>query len=247
MQYGFNMIQSIGHMSYDALQAQYTKRYDNGLSVITAFTWSKNINVGCADYWEGCSIQNPYDMRSNRGPNAVDVPVVFTFSGVYELPLGKGKTFATEGVKSKLLGGWQVNGIVVARDGTPFTPTINFDNANANGGTQRPNVVASTTGPKTLNEYFNTAAYAVPAPYTYGNAGRNSLRGPGYTDVDFSLFRNFAILDRMNLQLRAESFNVLNHPNFGNPDGTLEDANFGKITSTNGAPREFQLAATFTF
>ena len=247
MQYGFNMIQSIGHMSYNALQAQYTKRYESGLSVITAFTWSKNINVGCSDYWEGCSIQNPYDMKSNRGPNSVDVPLVFTFSGVYELPLGKGKTFATTGAKSKVLGGWQVNGIVAARNGTPFTPTINFDNANANGGAQRPNVVGPTNGPKTLNEYFNTAAYAVPAPYTYGDAGRNSLRGPGFTDVDFSLFRNFAIRERMNLQFRAESFNLLNHPNFSNPDGTLEDANFGKITSTSGAPREFQLAGTVTF
>jgi hypothetical protein len=247
MQNGFNMIQSIGHMSYDALQAQYTKRYQNGLSVITAFTWSKNINVGCADYWEACNIQNPYDMRSNRGPDDVDVPVVYTFSGVYELPFGKGKTYATEGMKSKVFGGWQVNGIVAARGGSPFTPTINFDNANANGGSQRPNLVGPTTGPKNVNEYFNTAAFAVPAPYTYGNAGRNSLRGPGYTDVDFSLFRNFAILESKNLQLRAESFNVLNHPNFANPDGVLEDATFGKITAINGAPREFQLAATFTF
>lgn len=247
MQYGFNVIQSIGHMSYDALQAQYTKRYDNGLSVITAFTWSKNINVGCADFWESCNIQNPYDMRSNRGPDDVDVPLVFTFSGVYDLPFGRGKALASTGVKSKVLGGWQVNGIVSARDGSPFTPTINFDNANANGGSQRPNVVAPTSGPKTKAEYFNTSAYAVPAPYTYGDAGRNSLRGPGFTDVDFSLFRNFSFLDSKNLQLRGESFNVLNHPNFGNPDGTFEDSTFGQITSINGAPREFQLAATFTF
>jgi hypothetical protein len=234
-------------MSYDALQAQYTKRYESGLSVITAFTWSKNINVGCADYWESCNIQNPYDMRSNRGPDDVDVPVVFTFSGVYELPFGKGKLLATRGVQSKAFGGWQVNGIVSARGGSPFTPTINFDNADANGGSQRPNVTGSTSGPKTVSEYFNTAAYSVPAPYTYGDAGRNSLRGPGYTDVDFSLFRHFSFLESKNLELRAESFNVLNHPNFSNPDGTLEDSTFGQITSINGAPREFQLAATFTF
>jgi hypothetical protein len=249
MQYGFGMIQSIGHMSYNALQAQYTKRYSSGLSVVTSFSWSKNINVGCADYWEGCNIQNPYDMRSNRSVDDVDVPVVFTFASVYELPFGKGKTYATSGVRSMLFGGWQVNGIISARGGSPFTPTINFDNANANGGTQRPNVVGKTTGPKTLDEYFNTSAYALAPRYSYGDAGRNSLRGPGYTDVDFSLFRTFPLFERANLELRGESFNILNHPNFANPDGTLEDANFGKITSINGnsAPREFQLAGTIRF
>jgi hypothetical protein len=250
MQEEFGMLQSIGHMSYNALQAQYTKRYSGGLSAVAAFSWSKNINVGCADYWEGCNVQNPYDMRSNRSVDDVDVPLVFTFSSVYELPFGKDKPFATSGVQSMLLGGWQINGIVAARSGQPFTPTINFDNANANGGdSQRPNVTGSTSGPKSLNEYFNTSAYSVSARYTYGDAGRNSLRGPGYTDVDFSLMRNIRFREHYNVQFRAEAFNVLNHPNFGNPDGGVEDANFGKITSINGssAPRELQLAATFKF
>jgi hypothetical protein len=240
---------SIGHLNYHAFQAQYTKRYSSSLSVITGFTWSKTIDIGCADFQEGCNIQNPYDMASNRGVSAVDVPLVFTFASVYQLPFGKGKAFATEGAKSKVLGGWQVNGILTARDGTPFTPTINFDNANANGGTQRPNLVpgTSTIGPKTLTQYFNTAAYTVPAPYTYGNAGYNSLRGPGYTDIDFSLFRNFAMFESSNLQFRAEAFNAFNHPNFSNPDGVLEDATFGQITSIYGTPREVQLAVKFTF
>ena len=249
MQYGFNEIQSIGHMSYDAFQAQYTKRYSAGLSVVTAFTWSKNINVGCADYWEGCNIQDPYQMRTNRSVDDVDVPLIFTFSSVYELPLGKGKAFGNSGPEAKVLGGWQVNGILATRNGQPYTPHINFDNANANGGSERPNVSGSTSGPKSLNEYFNTSAFSLPAKYTYGNAGRNSLRGPGYTDVDFSLFRNFKFLERFNAQFRAEAFNLFNHPNFANPDSTLEDANFGKITSINGssAPREYQFAGTFTF
>jgi len=85
------------------------------------------------------------------------------------------------------------------------------------------------------------------APYTYGDAGRDSLLSPGYTDVDFSLMRNFMFREHYNAQFRAEAFNVLNHPNFGQPDATLEDANFGRITSINGFPREYQLAATFKF
>ncbi len=249
MQYSFNEIRSIGHMSYNAFQAEYTKQYSNGFAVRSSFTWSKNINVGCASYWESCNIQDPYNLRSNRSVDDVDVPIVFTVSALYQLPFGANKTFATSGVSSKIFGGWQVNGIVAARGGQPFTPTINFDNANSNGATQRPNVTGSSVGPKSLNEYFNTAAYSVPAPYTYGSAGRNSLRGPGYTDVDFSVFRNFAIKERYTIQLRAESYNLFNHPNFANPDGTFEDANFGKITAINGSssPREWQFAGTFQF
>jgi hypothetical protein len=249
MKFSFNEIESIGHMSYNAFQAQYTKHAGAGLAFDTAFTWSKNINVGCADYWEGCNIQDPYNMRTNRSVDDVDVPLVFTFSSVYELPLGRGKRFANSGMQEKLLGGWQVNGIIAARSGQPFTPLINFDNANSNGATLRPNVSGSTSGPKSLNEYFNTAAFSVPPPFTYGNAGRNSLRGPGYTDVDFSLFRNFTVHEHYTIQFRAESFNLFNHPNFANPDSTLEDANFGKITAINpsSSPRELQFAGTFQF
>jgi len=247
MHYGFNMIASIGHMNYNAFQAQYTKNYSNGVAVNAAFTWSKNINVGCSSYWEGCNIQDPYNMRSNRSVSDVDVPFVFTFSSVYELPFGKGKSFVNTGAKAKLFGGWQINGILATRSGQPFTPHINFDNANANGGSQRPKVIGSTSGPKTLQQWFNTAAYAVPTPYTYGSAGRNSLRGPRYTDVDFSIFRDFKFAERYTAEFRAEAFNLFNHPNFANPDATLEDANFGKITSTTGFPREFQFAGTFRF
>lgn len=245
----FTQIRSIGHMSYNAFQAEYAKQYSSGLALRSSFTWSKNMNTGCASFWEGCNIQDPYNLRSNRSVDDIDVPVVFTTSAVYQLPFGKNKSYATSGVPSMVLGGWQVNGIIAARGGQPFTPTINFDNANSNGATQRPNVLGSTQGPKSLTEYFNTSAYSVPAPYTYGTAGRNSLRGPGYTDVDFSLFRDFPIFERITLQLRAESFNILNHPNFANPDGVFEDANFGKITAINGSssPREFQFAGRLTF
>jgi hypothetical protein len=247
MQYGFNEIQSIGHMSYNALQAQYIKRYSDGLAVNASFTWSRNINVGCADYWEGCNIQDPYDMRTNRSVDDVDVPVIFTLSSVYELPIGTGKPFVNSGVPAKLLGGWQVNGILSARAGTPFTLGLNSSNDNANGGSQRPNVSGPTKGPRTLTEWFNTAAYSQPLADTYGNVGRNSLFGPHYTDVDFSLFRNFSFLEHYRAQFRIEAFNMFNHPNFGNPDSGFGDQRFGAITGTSGNPRELQLAGTFKF
>jgi hypothetical protein len=98
-----------------------------------------------------------------------------------------------------------------------------------------------------LTEWFNTAAYSQPLADTYGNVGRNSLFGPHYTDVDFSLFRNFSFLEHYRAQFRIEAFNMFNHPNFGNPDSGFGDQRFGAITGTSGNPRELQLAGTFKF
>ena len=190
----------------------------------------------------------PTISTTEEADSSIDIPIVFTGSAVYELPFGKGKPFLNNGIVSVLLGHWQANTLVIARQGTPFTPTINIDNANANGGTQRPNVIGDpSTGPHTLSRFFNTAAYAVAAPYSFGSAGRNSLRGPRYTNADVSVFRSFPVFHEERLELRAEAFNFLNHPQFSNPDGTLEDANFGQIKSTTGNPREIQLAAKYTF
>ncbi len=248
---------SIGRSHYNAFEAQYNQHYSQGLTATAAFTYSKNINVGCADFWEGCNIQNPYDMNSNKGSSAIDVPLIFTASAAYELPFGKGKTYATSGASSAVLGGWQINGIVSSRVGTPFTAGLsgNYgDWENATGGaccanSQRPNVSGSKSGPKTLKQYFNTSAFSLPPKYTYGNAGYYSLRGPSFNQFDFSLFRNFAFKDRYNIQFRAEAYNLFNHPNFANPSAAYGDPNFGQITNTAGgySPREYQFAGTFKF
>ncbi len=243
----FSMIQSVGRSHYEALQTKFDQRFSDGLFFISAFTWSKNINIGCADFWEGCSIQNPYDLNAEKGNSPLDVPFVFTFSPGYELPFGKGKPHLNSGPAAWLLGNWQVNGIFSARSGTVFTPGINFDNANVGGGSQRPNVVGDPNLANwTLAEYFNTSAFAVPASYTYGNAGRAILRGPGAWNLDFSLFRNFDIVERWRLQFRGEFFNILNHTNFGNPGATLNTSSYG-IISSGSQPRLIQLALKLAF
>ncbi len=248
----FQVIQSISRASYNSFQAQFNQQYSNGLSYTTAFTWSKTIDIGCADNWEACNIQNPYNLNQDRGPSALDVPFVFTLSGVYELPFGKGKRFINGGLTSWLLGGWQVNGIFVARSGTTYTPSINFDNANTggnnNGEQERPNLVGNPNlSNPTPNLWFNPNAFAVPPLYSYGNAGRNILRGPHYVDTDFSLFRTFPIRERLKLQFRAEFFNIFNHPNFSNPSATLGNANFGVVTSQAGNPRLIQGALRLSY
>jgi hypothetical protein len=245
----FSEIESIGHASYDAFQGQYQKSSSKGLTVNTAFTWSKNINTGCSDYWEGCNIEDPYDLRSNRGVDSTDATLVLTASAVYELPFGKGKAYVNQGAAAQVLGGWKVNGMFAHRSGQPFTVGVNNDQSHSNGASARPNITGSTSGPKTRAEWFNIDAFSEPAIDTYGNAGRNSLRGPGYTNFDFSLFREFAIRERYKFEFRAESFNLFNHVNLGNPDSTFQDSNgnFGRISGANGNPRRFQFAGTFKF
>ena len=245
----FSMIQSIGRASYESLQSKFDQRFSDGLFFITSFTWSKNINIGCNDFWEGCSIQNPYNLNAERGPSPLDVPLVFTFSPGYQLPFGKGKKYLQQGPGALILGNWQVNGIFSARSGTVYTPGINFDNANVGGGvSERPNVVANPIlGTPTINEWFNVNAFALPTPYTYGNAGRDSLRGPGYWNMDFSVFRSFNPIERLRLQFRGEFFNVFNNVDFSNPSATLGNPNFGVVTSTANSPRTIQFGVKLNF
>lgn len=245
----FAMIQSIGRSNYESLQAKFDQRFSQGLFFITSFTWSRNINIGCADFWEACSIQNPYDLNGERGPSPLDVPLVFTFSAGYELPFGQGKTYLSHGPVSWVLGNWQLNSIFSARSGTVYTPGINFDNANVGGGvSERPNVVGNPVlGNPTINQWFNVNAFAFPSPYTYGNAGRDSLRGPGFWNLDSSIFRNFEILERVQLQLRGEFFNIFNHTDFADPSATLGNPNFGVITATANGARTIQLALKLNF
>ena len=244
----FSMIQSVGRASYESLQAKFDQRFDQGLFFITSFTWSKNINIGCSDFWEACSIQNPYNLNGERAAAPLDVPLVFTFSPGYELPFGKGKPFLNSGGPAAwVLGNWQVNGIFSARSGTVFTPTINFDNANVGGGSQRPNIQGNPyLSNWTPTQFFNVNAFSVANPYSFGSAGRDSLRGPGFWNLDFSVFRNFDIVERLRFQFRGEFFNIFNHTNFSNPASTLGNSNFGVISGAS-PPRLVQLALKMSF
>jgi hypothetical protein len=225
--YQFNEYASIAHLSYNSFQSKYEKRYGNGLALKGAFTWSKDIDVGCADFWEACSIQNQYNLRAERADSPLNVPIVVTASAVYKLPLGKGAKYVNTGLPAAVVGGWQTNGILSSHNGTVYTPGINFDNANSGRGSQRPNKVAPE--------------------YTFGNTGRNSLRGPSFTNLDASIFRNFTIFRESSFQFRAEFFNILNHTNLGNPDGNLQSGTYGKIRYQNGSSRQIQFAGKINF
>jgi hypothetical protein len=247
--YQFNEYASIAHLSYNSFQSKYEKRYGNGLALKGAFTWSKDIDVGCADFWEACSIQNQYNLRAERADSPLNVPIVVTASAVYKLPLGKGAKYVNTGLPAAVVGGWQTNGILSSHNGTVYTPGINFDNANSGRGSQRPNKVGDPNSgfTKGINEWFNTSAYVVAPEYTFGNTGRNSLRGPSFTNLDASIFRNFTIFRESSFQFRAEFFNILNHTNLGNPDGNLQSGTYGKIRYQNGSSRQIQFAGKINF
>jgi len=242
---------SSGTGSYHSLQTQMSRAYANGFVYNFTFTWSKSRALAiCGTDFNIC-VQNPYNLAADRGPSNLDVPLVTTFNTAYQLPFGKSRQFVTTGPGAIILGGWQINSIITARSGTVINPQngANSDVANAGGGTQRVNFVGNPEqgAPHTITNWFNASAFAFPAPGTYGNAPLNSLRGPGFWNVDFSLFRDIPIYERFKFQFRAEAFNLFNHPNLANPVGNLGGGGFNTITSTTGTNRVIQLAGKVSF
>jgi hypothetical protein len=139
--------------------------------------------------------------------------------------------------------------IYQGQSGSPFTPTLSFDNANA-GTTSRPNRVCSgELSNHTLSRYFDTSCFVAPAQYVFGNSGRNILYGPGVNNVDLGIHRVFRIPGRegMNLEFRAEAFNAFNHPQFANPGSTIGTATAGVISATAVPNRQIQFALRFAF
>jgi hypothetical protein len=236
--------------TYNSLQVQVNKHFSHGLAFLASYTWSKSIDRGCSGFFgvEGCSIQDQYNTFGSRSVSAFDLPQIFTFSAVYQLPAGKGYAHFASGPPSWFLGGWQVNGILSLHSGLPFSPQISFDNANVGIGNQRPNLVGNPNGPHTVQEWFNTSAFAAPALYTWGSAGRDIMRSDGTQNLDFSLFKEFPlpIREKTRVQFRAEVFNIFNHPIFGIPDATLGDATYGQVSSAS-TPREIQFALKVYF
>jgi len=153
----------------------------------------------------------------------------------------------------RMLRGFDVSAILAANTGQPFTPILQFDNSNTGNtggtaGSDRPNVVGNpNNGPRTPAEWFNTAAFSIPAPYTFGNAGRNILRAPGYLSLDASLARRFRLAESVELRLEAQTFNLTNRANFNLPEAFADDpASFGRILSAK-APRQIQFALRLSF
>ena len=243
-------VKSSGKSNYNALQLSAQGRSISGLSYIVAYTYSKVIDLGCDMYASSCDIQDPYHIQNDRSVAGFDLPHIVSAGIVYDLPFGRGKRWSSRsGVLDRLMGGWQVNGILTMSSGLAYDvqAPVEIENTNNFNGTLRANIVGDPYAGATPLHPINVAAFAVPAPYTFGDMGRNSLRSDWHRNLDLSLFRHFRITESKQLEFRAEAFNLTNTPVFGIPDNNITDANFGVVSSTANTERQLQLALKFYF
>ncbi len=245
-----NQLTPFGNNYYDSLQTKLTRHLGGNSQIGVVYTYSKAIDYEDNEEINFLLFPYPAYLSKNKAVAGFDRTHNFEAYAVYDLPFGHGQRWAQSGIASKIAGGWQLNGILTAMSGTPFTITDSGAGAsalNAPGNTQTVNIVGPISvinGQPQQNpsncplgsgscSYFNTSAFArVTTPGVLGDSGRNIMRGPGYFDLDASLFRNFKITERFTFQLETDAFGVTNTPHFNNPTSDINSSNFGKITST---------------
>jgi hypothetical protein len=188
--------------------------------------------------------QDVNNMTAEKASSSFDHRHRFVIAFVYDIPLAKKST----GWPRAVLARWRASGDFTAQSGAPFTVNISSDQANIGAGpAQRPNITGNpNSGPKTPDQWFDTSVFSLPAPFTFGNAPRNAVMGPGLTEFDLSLQKEFRLSERTNLQFRTEAYNLFNHPNFNIPNRIAFTSNFGKISSAQD-PREIQFAMRLAF
>ena len=257
---------SEGDSSYNGLELDVNHRFSHGLEVRGVYTYSKSLDDGTA--WNSSVAANapgfvmfPLNPKLDWGLSTTDVRNLAVISGTYELPLGLNKRFFAHGSGwgEKLVSGWTISAIETLQSGLPFTPQLGFNPSN-NGDSRdpvRPSFNPAFTGPIIVgnpHDYFNPAAFVLPASGTYGNVGRDTLIGPGIAELDFSALKNTRITERVNLQFRAEFFNIANHANFGTPNTVVFSSasstpapTAGVITSTATTSRQIQFGLKLLF
>jgi hypothetical protein len=250
----FSEDKSIANSSYHGMTVKLEKRLSSNLSFLANYSYSKFIDL-CSNF--GCpSPQDAYNIKDDYALSDLNNKHIFSFGYTTNLPFGPGQRFGgnLKGVGAAIVGGWQLNGITTFRSGRPFTVGLNFDNAN--DGQRGCCVVLrpdSLRNPQpdgfnaTAGQWFDTTAFAVPAPYTYGNLGRNALVGPGLQTWDFGLFKNIRVTEKSRFQFRAEFFNAFNNVNFSNPSATFQNSDFGQISSTATEQRQIQFGLKYIF
>jgi hypothetical protein len=261
-----------GYSNYNALQLRAEKRFSHGLSFIFNYAYSKTMDTGTGsgndavgDVW-----QNAFNVPANYSLSTLDMRNSINGSATYELPFGKGRLVGLHGIADEALGGWRATGVFQIHSGIPYTPTTSNNGQDDSGSEANncgcgyswlPNVVGNPSvshkgfNPN-IDQWYNPTAFATPATGTFGNERRTELIGPNWRDLDLSLGKTFRLIEGVQLEIRADSFNALNHPNFEQPSdstgtGVTTDLPTGtsapqQITSANGA-RSIQLGGRFTF
>ena len=211
-----------GNSNYHSLQARFEKRFSGGFGFLTAYTWSKTITDGVDGAWAPNGVIRDNNCRTcDRAISSFDQPHRLVYSTNYELPFGRGKALGTGLPKwaDALFGQWQINGVLTISSGLPLVLAVPQNTSFSLGGAQTPDVtgVSPNLGSrKTLSRWFDTAQFSQPKNFTLGTMGRvaSNLRADSAQNLDFSLFKTFAIRERARIVFRAEAFNVANHPLF---------------------------------
>jgi hypothetical protein len=223
-----------GVSNYYAGVLKAEKRFSKGYNFLATYTWSKNIgnlDAISGDLGAAQATSDYYNRRLDKGPDALDIEHRFTWSSVFELP-GRRRL-------GRVLGGWKVGAIALAQSGGAFTATTQTNTTNVfSAGAQRANLLRNPNLPnsqKSLTHWFDTSAFELPAPFTFGTAGRGILRADGRVNFDFSLNKDFKPRESVAAQFRAETFNAFNHPDFALPGSGLGGPGFGVINSATDA------------
>jgi len=249
---------NVGTTDYQGLSAKLEQRLSQGLTYTVSYTRSR-LRDDASSVFDATILTGPvanypvadsFNRRLERDYSTGDIPHVFVASAVWDLPMGRGRAHEGHGLLGVLGRDWTLATLVTLQSGIPVavTQTTNF-NAFAGFGTQRPNLVGDPELPadeRSPSRWFNTAAFAVAPQFTLGSASRNPIRGPAYRNLDLAVSRRVPVRAGSSIELRAEAFNLLNTPPFGNPNAVAGVANFGTIT-TAGDPRVIQLAVKYLF
>jgi hypothetical protein len=249
---------SEGVSSYNGLEVDLSHRLGHGLQLRGVYTFSKALDDGDALATTVATnspayVANPLQPKSDYGRASFDIRHAAVINATYDLPFGRKNANGANPLWNKVIGDWQLSGIETVLSGIPLTPQLSYNPSN-DGDTRnpvRPSLNANFTGQVIQggpNQYFNPNAFIQPTPGTYGNAGRNTLQGPGLVQTDLSLAKRFSFSERLNLQFRAEVFNLLNHTNFNTPNPVVyasatggPSPTAGLITSTSTTSRQIQL------
>ena len=251
------LVDNGGNGNYNSLGAKVTKRFSQGVTFLTSYTWAKAIDTGSAIRTQGGDTlftQNGYCRKCDRGRSSFDTRQRFVTSALWDLPFGKGRKFAIDnGFANALFGGWQIGGILTLQSGFPISMFQGGDPSNTGGLFDRPTSTGVNAdlprGQQDPQKFFNTSAFTRTQPGLWGNVGRNTLNSPGIIAFDFSTLKDFVMpyAEGHRLQFRFEAFNLPNHPNWGNPDINIISSTFGVLTSTRTNMRNLQFALKYIF
>jgi hypothetical protein len=243
----FNTIRWNGWATYNALTLKLERRIASGLMLNANWTWSHSLDDASdpgSTLNEANLPQDVNNFATEKASSSFDHRHRVVASFVYDLPFGE----RTRGWQHALLAKWRASGNFTSQSGAPFTVNIASDQANIGAGpAQRPNMNGDPNqGPHSADQWFNTSVFSLPAQFTFGTAPRNAVIGPGQRQFDLALQKDLTVTERWKLQLRLESYNLLNRPNFNIPNRIAFTPNFGSISSAQDS-RQLQVAARLTF